>query len=66
MKTTVGKVLTALSGAFVFAFSLSTYAQPRWGSESSPAPQTSTSQKANESADKAVYKSVEYTNVAKA
>jgi len=66
MKTTVGKFLNALSGAFVFAFSLSTYAQPRWGSESSPAPQTSTSQKANESADKAVYKSVEYTNVAKA
>ena len=41
-------------------------AQPTWGSDSSPAPSTSTSQKANQAADKAVYKPVEYQNAAKA
>jgi len=40
-------------------------AQPSWGSESSPAPSTSTSQKTNEAADKALYKPVEYSNAGK-
>src|SRR4249920_2824554 len=47
----------ALSGAIC-------HAQPRWGAESSPSP--STSQKANEAADRAVYKPVEYSNASKA
>jgi curli biogenesis system outer membrane secretion channel CsgG len=42
-------------------------AQPRWGSESSPVPNpgSGTSQKANEAADRTIYKPVEYTNAAK-
>ena len=42
-------------------------AQPKWGAESSPAPKTggTTSQKANEAADRAVYKPIEYTNAGK-
>src|SRR6186713_1111427 len=51
-------VLLALSGAAC--------AQPRWGSDSSPSPSTSTSQKTNEAADRAVYKPIEYSNASKA
>ena len=60
-KTTVGIVAGAL-----FALSGVSHAQPRFGSDSSPAPATSTSQKANEAADRAVYKPIEYSNAAKA
>jgi hypothetical protein len=59
-KTTVGIVAGAL-----FALSGVCYAQPRWGSDSSPAPATSTSQKANDAADRAVYKPIECSNAAK-
>ena len=48
----------------LFALCGVSHAQPRWGSESSPAPATSTSQKANDAADRAVYKPIEYTNAA--
>jgi hypothetical protein len=48
------------------ALPLAAAAQPSWGSESSSAPSTSTSQKANEAADKAVYKPIEYMNASKA
>ena len=58
-KTTVGIVAGAL-----FALSGVSHAQPRFGSDSSPAPATSTSQKANDAADRAVYKPIEYTNAA--
>ena len=42
-------------------------AQPKWGAESSPSPNTggTTSQKANEAADRAAYRPVEYTNANK-
>jgi hypothetical protein len=42
-------------------------AQPRWGSESSPVPNagSGTSQKANEAADRTIYKPIEYTNAAR-
>jgi hypothetical protein len=60
-KTTVGIVAGAL-----FALSGVCHAQPRFGSDSSPAPATSTSQKANDAADRAVYKPIEYSNAAKA
>jgi hypothetical protein len=42
-------------------------AQPTWGSESSPSPTTggSTSQKAHEAADKAMYKPIDYVNAGK-
>src|SRR5688572_11502236 len=57
-------VIGAAAGALL-ALSGAASAQPRWGSESSPSPSTSTSQKTNEAADRAVYKPVEYTNAAK-
>ncbi len=53
------------AAATLLAWSAASHAQPRWGSESSPSPSTSTSQKANEAADRAVYKPVEYTNASK-
>jgi hypothetical protein len=59
-KTVLGIVAAAL--AFLSA---SAHAQPRWGAESSPAPSTSTSQKTNEAADRALYKPVEYSNANK-
>ncbi len=56
--------MIAATGALL-AWSGATCAQPRWGSDSSPSPSTSTSQKTNEAADRAVYKPVEYTNASK-
>jgi len=54
-------------GLAAFALAASVAAQPRWGSESSPTPNSGsgTSQKANEAADRAAYKPVEYSNASK-
>jgi len=59
------KFVIGATAAALIAVSGAAHAQPRWGSESSPSPSTSTSQKTNEAADRAVYKPVEYTNAAK-
>ena len=58
-------VRTLLAAALAMA-PLAASAQPTWGAESSSSPSTSTSQKANEAADKAVYKPIVYQNAAKA
>ena len=54
-------------GASLLAWISFAAAQPKWGAESSPSPNTggTTSQKANEAADRAVYKPIEYTNASK-
>jgi curli biogenesis system outer membrane secretion channel CsgG len=63
MHTSAARILLAVAlAATPFAAS----AQPSWGAESSSAPSTSTSQKANQAADKAVYKPIEYQNASKA
>src|SRR5688500_2867367 len=59
------RITMIAAAAALLAFPQASPAQPRWGSESSPSPSTSTSQKANEAADRAVYKPVEYTNAGK-
>src|SRR5450631_2921766 len=61
----VKSMLSIATGALI-VLSGASYAQPRWGSESSPSPSTSTSQKTNEAADRAMYKPVEYSNAGKA
>jgi len=63
MHTSSARILLA---AALAAAPLPALAQPSWGSGSSPAPSTSTSQKANEAADRAVYKPIEYQNASKA
>jgi hypothetical protein len=65
MHSATRRIVLAVSGAALFAFAVSAQAQPTWGSESSPAPSTSTSQRTNERADKAMYREVEYVNKAK-
>ena len=66
MKTDFLRLLTAsCAGLLLCASSSLCQAQPTWGAESSPAPATSTSQKANAAADRAVYKPVAYTNANK-
>ncbi len=60
--TVIRSLLVVALAATPFAAS----AQPSWGAESSSAPSTSTSQKANQAADKAVYKPIEYQNASKA
>ncbi|MGH8616536.1 MAG: hypothetical protein ACREUW_02505 [Burkholderiales bacterium] len=59
-------VIRALLAAALAAAPFAASAQPSWGAGSSSAPSTSTSQKANEAADKAVYKPIEYQNASKA
>ncbi|HET9651357.1 MAG TPA: hypothetical protein VFP36_04175, partial [Usitatibacter sp.] len=59
------RTIIAASAAALLAFAVGAQAQPRWGSESSPAPSTSTSERVNERADKAMYREVDYTNKAK-
>ena len=59
------RITMMAAAAALLAWPLASQSQPRWGSESSPSPSTSTSQKANEAADRAVYKPVEYTNASK-
>ena len=66
MKVDLGKIILNLAAGALIALSSTGYAQPRWGAESSPSPSTSTSQKTNEAADKALYKPVEYSNAGKA
>ena len=67
MKTDLAKTLLSLVAAALLALSgAAARAQPHWGSESSPAPATSTSKKTNEAADRAVYKPIEYSNAGKA
>ena len=67
MKTHLaGKLLSSMAVTLLAMYGSLAHAQPRWGSESSPAPATSTSQKANEAADRAVYKPIEYSNASKA
>ena len=61
MKFNFAKTIVGVAAGALFALSGASHAQPRWGSESSPAPATSTSQKANEAADRAVYKPIEYS-----
>jgi hypothetical protein len=63
MHTTITRCIAILGLAVL---PLAAAAQPTWGSESSSAPSTSTSQKANQAADKAVYKPIEYQNASKA
>ncbi len=56
-------------GALLVVLSPAAEGQPRWGAESSSSPNAgsgSTSQKANEAADRTLYKPIEYTNAAKA
>src|SRR6187401_1611285 len=61
------RTMLSLAAGALFALSgAASHAQPRWGAESSPSPSTSTSQRANEAADRAVYKPVEYSNASKA
>jgi hypothetical protein len=60
--------LLKLAGCAVLGFAVSAgnaFAQPKFGNESSPVPGNSTSQQTNSAADKAMYKSVEYTNANK-
>jgi hypothetical protein len=66
MKIDISRIILSLAAGALVALAGAAQAQPRWGSESSPAPSTSTSQRANEAADKAVYKPVEYSNASKA
>jgi hypothetical protein len=67
MKTKLSKIILSLGAGTLLALSgIAAHAQPRWGAESSPSPSTSTSQKANEAADRAVYKPIEYSNASKA
>jgi hypothetical protein len=67
MNIRLAEVTLSLAAGALLALSAATaHAQPRWGAESSPSPSTSTSQKANDAADRAVYKSIEYSNASKA
>ncbi len=66
MKIDFVKTMMCLAAGALLALSGASQAQPRWGSESSSAPATSTSQKTNEAADRAVYKPIEYSNAGKA
>src|SRR5258706_16228370 len=67
MKIDLPRIRRSSAGGAVPALPGTTsHAQPRWGAESSPSPSTSTSQKANEAADRAVYKPIEYSNASKA
>ncbi len=66
MKIDYMKILSGIAGSALFALSGAGNAQPSWGPGSSPSPSTSTSQKANEAADRAVYKPIEYSNASKA
>ncbi|MCE9641610.1 MAG: hypothetical protein K8S22_15945 [Betaproteobacteria bacterium] len=66
MKIDIAKTLMGLAAAALLLLSGASHAQPRWGAESSPSPSTSTSQRANEAADRAVYKPIEYPNASKA
>src|SRR5215218_9724987 len=66
MKITTVGTLFSFTTAAALALAANAYAQPRWGAESSSAPATSTSQKTNEAADRAVYKPIEYSNSSKA
>ena len=59
-------MLSLAAGALLALSGAASHAQPRWGAESSPSPSTSTSQRANEAADRAVYKPIEYSNASKA
>ena len=54
-------------GAALLACASLALAQPKWGSGSSPVPNSggTTSQKANEAADRTIYQKIEYTNAAK-
>jgi hypothetical protein len=58
--------MASLAASALLAISGAGHAQPRWGAESSSAPATSTSQKTNEAADRALYKPIEYPNASKA
>jgi hypothetical protein len=66
MKIDLVKSMLSLAAGALIVLSGASYAQPRWGAESSPSPSTSTSQKTNEAADRALYKPVEYSNASKA
>jgi hypothetical protein len=61
LKHVVASLAIALLGIAPYLAS----AQPRWGSDSSPSPSTSTSQRTNEAADRAIYKEIEYTNASR-
>ncbi len=59
-------IMVDIAAGVLLALSGSVYAQPHWDSDSNPAPSTSTSEKTNQAADKALYKSVDYSNANKA
>src|SRR5688572_5578269 len=61
LKHVVASLAIALLGVAPYLAS----AQPRWGSDSNPSPSTSTSQRTNEAADRAIYKEIEYTNASR-
>lgn len=65
MSKLIQRTVLTTSAAALLAFAVGAQAQPRWGSESSPAPSTSTSQRTNERADKAMYREVDYVNKGK-
>ena len=65
MKICLREIAIGIMGGALFVLSCTSNAQPNF-SGSSPAPSTSTSQKANEAADRAIYKPIEYSNAAKA
>jgi hypothetical protein len=62
MKIESSKIVRCAAIGFAIALAGPVLAQPKFDS---PAPTTSTSQKTNEAADKAMYKPVEYTNAGK-
>jgi hypothetical protein len=64
MKCLLSKVVTGIMVGGWLAMSAGAYAQPNF-SGSNPAPATSTSQKANEAAGRAIYKPIEYANASK-
>ena len=65
MKNSFVKAPALMLAGLLLGATLAAQAQPRFGSESSPAPQTSTSQRTNEAADRGMYKPVEYSNANK-
>jgi hypothetical protein len=62
MKFNIAKLLAGSLACAAITFSGAALAQPKFDS---PAPGTSTSQKTNDAADKAMYKPVDYTNASK-
>jgi hypothetical protein len=67
MKTLSLSMAASVVGLLLVAGPAGAQRPPTWGAESSPSPTagSSTSQRANEAADRGMYKPIEYTNAAK-